>query len=315
MANIRNLDLNLLLVLDTLFEEQSVSRAAKQMRLSQPTISFSLNKLRTFFDDELFVRAGGAMVPTPRAEALRDPVKRMRTLLETEIATAAVFDPGTTERVFTVSTSDIGELVFLPALLEALRTRAPHVRIVSRSMPPAELQQAMTDGKVDLAIGYFPDFAGGTYFEQKLFDHPFACLARKGHPAFVRGMSLAAFLEADHAVVSQEGRSQEIFERALAEAKLSRRVMLHSQHFMTVPLLIAGSDLVATVPRAVALAYSRMTSLEVFAPPMSIPNIELKQFWHRRTQQDPANMWFRRLTSELFLRRDPSTSGAGFLFA
>jgi len=314
MANITQLDLNLLTVLAAMFEEQSVSEVARRMNVSQPTISFSLNKLRAFFQDELFVRAGGAMVSTPRADALRQPVERMMALIHAEIVSPAIFEPSTTDRVFTISTSDIGELVFLPPLLEALRSQAPGAQLVSRAMPPGELQQAMVNGKVDLAVGYFPDFAGGTFFEQKLFDHPFACLARSDHPAFADGMSLEAFLAVDHAVVSQEGRSQEIFERALDDARLSRRVLLRSQHFMTVPLLIAESDMVVTVPRAVALAYSRMASLSVLDVPIAVPDIELKQFWHRRTQKDAAIMWLRHLVAELFLHRDPSLTGLSSVF-
>lgn len=164
----------------------------------------------------------------------------------------------------------------------------------------------MADGSVDLALGYFPDLAGNAFYQQKLFEHRFTCLVRRGHPAIKDTLSMEQFLAADHVVVAQEGRSQEIFEKRMAEMKLGRRVLLQSPHFMSTPLLVAHSDLIATVPRAVGRAYCRMAPLRLLAPPMKIPAIPLRQFWHRRVQGDPSVTWLRECIAKLFLRNDPS---------
>lgn len=302
----RRLDLNLLLVLDVLFVELSVGATARRLGVSQPTVSASLGKLRVFFGDELFVRSQGGMRPTGRAESLRGPIRRLVSTLQDEILLAPTFLPQTSERTFTVATSDIGELVFLPRILNALVLGAPRVQIRSVSMKPDELQVAMANGQVDLALGYFPDFTGGAFFEQTLFEHPFTCIVRSGHPAALKELTLERFLAMDHAVVSQEGRSQEIFENRMEELGLERRIMLRSQHFMSVPLLVANTDLITTVPRAVGRAYARMADVVLLAPPLEIPTVSLKQFWHKRVHSDPGVSWFRKLVATLFLNADPS---------
>lgn len=301
-----SLDLNLLIVLDALFDERRTTRVAERLDMSQPMVSYALAKLRRRFDDALFVRVGNAMEPTPFAQTLRDPVRRVLQTVRGEILRERNFDPATTERRFTLCMSDIGELVFLPKLLAALHFAAPRATIRCQSLSPRELEAGLSDGSVDLACGYFPDLAGGAMYQQALFTHPFSVLMRRGHPLAGSPLTLDAFLGADHAVVAQEGRSQEIFERRMAELGLSRRVAIQSPHFMSMPLVIATSDIISTVPHAVARAYARMAPLCFVEPPFEISQIAVKQFWHRRMHADPALMWLRGLVASLFLGRDPT---------
>jgi DNA-binding transcriptional LysR family regulator/transposase len=175
------LDLNLLLILDALSEERSVTAVARRLRISQPTVSFSLNKLRDFFQDELFVRHGTKMQATPFVETIHEPVRRIIETINQEILRDHNFDPLTSERTFCISTSDIGEMVFLPDMLKTLRGAAPRTCVRCLSMPPVELQAAMANGLVDIALGYFPDLIGAGFYQQKLFEHPFACLDDRFH--------------------------------------------------------------------------------------------------------------------------------------
>src|SRR4030088_1657029 len=140
------LDLNLLLILDALSEERSVTAVARRLRISQPTVSFSLNKLRDFFQDELFVRQGTKMQATPFVETIHEPVRRIIETINQEILRDHDFDPLTSERTFCISTSDIGEMVFLPDMLKALRGAAPRTCVRCLAMPPVELQAAMANG-------------------------------------------------------------------------------------------------------------------------------------------------------------------------
>lgn len=302
----RALDLNLLVVLDALLEERGVNATARRLKISQPNVSFALSKLRTFFGDDLLVRQGNRMQPTPTGERLRDPVRRILATVDTELFRTPSFDPDRSERLFTISTSDIGELVFIPKLMDALSRQAPNASIRCYSMKPDELERAMADGIVDVALGYFPDLDGAAFYKQKLFEHPFVCVVRSDHPTVGSSISLDQFLKLGHAVVSQEGRSQELFERTLAQRGLSRRIRLQSPHFMSVPLMIAKSDLITTVPRAVGTTYAELTGLRLLPPPLAIPPIELQQFWHRRVHHDPTIVWLRSLIARLFLGRDPS---------
>ena len=127
-------------------------------------------------------------------------------------------------------------------------------------------------------------------------------------------MTLDQFLAADHAVVTHEGRSQEIFERRMSELNLDRRILLRSPHFMSVPLLVATSDMITVVPRAVGVLYARLASLKLVEPPIEIPPIEIKQFWHRRVHNDPGVVWLRKLIARLFLQRDSSADPSWPIF-
>ena len=304
--NYRHFDLNLLIVLDALLEEGGVNATARRLGMSQPNVSFALSKLRGHFEDDLLIRVGNTMKATALGASLREPLRRMLGSLDDEIFAQRTFDATVSDRRFTISTSDIGELVFLPRLMSELIVRAPGITLESRSMAPAELQTAMADGAVDLALGYFPDLGGNNFLTQKLFDHPFACIARADHSEANVGWSLETFLRLGHIVVAQRGRSQELFEARLRDMGLTRRIQLQSPHFMSVPLLVAGSDLISTVPAAVGGIFATMAHLKVIAPPLPSPMISLQQFWHRRAQDDPAVLWLRRLIAELFLGRDPS---------
>lgn len=302
----RRLDLNLLVVLDALLEERGVHATARRLGMSQPNVSFALGKLRQFFHDDLLVRLGNGMHPTPMGDRLREPVRRILETVDAELLGLPIFDPLQSQRCFAISTSDIGELVILPTLLDALKTRAPMTTLRCHSMPPHELERAMADGVVDLALGYFPDLRGNSFLCQKLFDHPFSCIVRRGHPVIEDDLTLEQFLGLGHIVVSPKGRSQELVETRMRELGLSRRVQLQSPHFMSVPLLVAGSDLISTVPHAVAATYARLAPLKILLPPFETPLITLQQFWHRRVHRDPAIVWFRGVIAELFLGNDPA---------
>jgi DNA-binding transcriptional LysR family regulator len=158
---------------------------------------------------------------------------------------------------------------------------------------PRRLEDALEAGEVDLAIGYLPDLARPTNMQQTLFTHGFACLARTGHPLIKNGLTLEAFLDAHHIVVAPEGRSQQLFEDALAKRGLGRRCALRIPHFMSVPFVVASTDLIVTVPRAVAVFFSGLVNLQVFDPPIDVPEFAVKQYWHRRFHHDARVIWLR----------------------
>lgn len=297
--DIRDLDLNLLLVLDTLIEEGNLTRTAQRLRVSQPTISVGLGKLRAALGDELFIRAGGNMMrPTARALALQPIVANIIKTIRLEVLSLAAFDPARETGVFTLSLSDIGELEFLPRLLERLLREAPESSLRSVVRRPADLALAMDLGEIDLAVGYFPDMVSSAFKQQTLFRHRSACLVRRGHPTIREGMTLDEYLAAHHIAIAPEGRTHEVVDAGLAAQGVKRRIALETGHFLSVPFLLEQSDLVATLPRPLAIQFAGTCNLLMLEPPFSIPPIEVKQLWHKRFDGHPRLRWLRRIVAE-----------------
>ena len=229
---LHDLDLNLIPYLVAIEDTRNVSRAAEQLGVSQPRVSTALGRLREYFSDPLFVRTSRGMEPTPRALALvpvaRDALNRIeRGLLDTQH-----FDPAVTTDTFAIALSDVGEIVFLPRLLQTLASVAPQANLRSVSLKHDQVERALESGDIDLAIGYFPDLAGNNFFQQRLFSHRFICLMRRDHPCASGPLTLAQYVEYGHAVVRAEGRSQEVLENFLDKKRIRRRAVLETPHFM-----------------------------------------------------------------------------------
>jgi DNA-binding transcriptional LysR family regulator len=300
MKDFQNFDLNLLKVLDSLLREGSLSNAAKVLHVSQPTISASLGKLREVFHDELFVRTGTGMQPTPRALDLKEPIRRVLESVRGDVLGTGQFDPARETRSFTITTPDIGETLLLPRLIAALMREAPQVNVRSVVVGPQHIEDALEAGDIDLAVGYFPDLKRASTMQQVLFTHGFACLVRSDHPLIGDKLTTENFLAAHHVIVSSEGRSQELFEEELLKRGLERRCVLQIPHFMSVPFVVASTDLIVTVPRAVAVFFSGLANLQVLDPPFDAPDFPVKQFWHRRFQSDARNVWLRSMMASLY---------------
>ena len=299
--DIRKVDLNLLVVFDMLLRLQSVTRTAEALGMSQPAMSLALNKLRTAFSDPLFVRNSRGLSPTPRAEQLAIPMRHVLDQIKNDVLRQPSFDPATTDRTFTFNMADVGELVFLPRLHAHLRGAAPGASIRTVSTPPSQLAEAMQSGEVDLAVGYFPGLQGAAMYQQRLFSHSFVCIVRKDHPVFRSQITKKQFLEAQHVVVDQEGKSHELFEATLAAQRLTRRVVLRIPHFLAIPLVVAESDLIVTVPYAIGASFAKMANLKMLHPPLKVGKPEVKQHWHARFHHDQVNRWIRGVVAGLFL--------------
>ena len=297
------LDLNLLYVLVALDDRRSVSGAALQLQRSQPAVSTALSKLRSFFDDPLFVRTGNVMQPTPRGGSIVEAARSVLGRIGTDIVAVPAFDPATAARPITLALSDVGEIVFLPTLLKHLRELAPQASINAVSLPAAEVANGLETGTVDLAMGYFPDLKKNNFFQQVLFSDGFVSLLRADHPVCARKLSLKQFLQLEHAVVRAESRTEEVIERYLARKRIQRRVVLTTPHFSSAPMIVAQSDLIVTVPEPLGRYFSEAsTQVRAVALPFESPRIDLKQFWHRKFHHDARNRWLRALTCKLFQR-------------
>ena len=297
----QELDLNLIPYLVAMEDTRNVSRAAEHLGVSQPRVSTALGRLRDYFGDPLFVRTSRGMEPTPRALALLPAARDALMRIEKGMLDAQDFAPATSTYTFSIALSDVGEIVFLPRLLQMLAERAPHANLRSVSLPPAHVERGLESGDVDLAIGYFPDLSGNNFFQQRLFSHRFICMMRSGHPLASAPLTLAQFVAAGHAVVRAEGRSQEVLEKFLEKKRIRRRAVLETPHFMSLPFILARTDLIATVPHAIGFAYvTEHASITLVEPPLVLPRFDLRQHWHRKYHNDPRTSWLRGVVSELF---------------
>lgn len=294
-------DLNLLPIAFALYDELNVSRAARSLGMSQPAVSMALRRLRETFGDPLFVRVPSGIAPTPRAHAL---VRRARPLvdrLQEGLRSEDDFDPATTTSTFTIALSDLGELAFLPRVLSALRSAAPQCSIRSVSVAPAQLAHDLERGEIDVAIGYFPHLSSKNFRQRRLHRQQFACLMRAEHPRRAPRLSVREYLALEHVIVRPEGRSQEVLERFLERKHLRRTVVVTTSHFLPIPFIIARSDLVATMPKAVALHFASMIpQLAVAELPFDVAGFELKQHWHRRFDNEPRSRWLRERLAAAF---------------
>lgn len=294
------LDLNLLRVLVAIHESHSVTGAARRLKLSQPATSAALSRLRESLNDPLFVRQAHGMEPTPRASALVGKAKEVLESIDAGILREEVFDPGTFDGELVFCLSAIGEIVFLPKLVRYIRERVTKARVRCVSLAPDQLEEALRSGEVDLALGYFPDLKKAEFFQRRLFSHDLVCMVRSNHRIKGPRMTLDEFVSTDQAFVKDGNRTQEMFEENLARRGIERNIVLYTSHYLSIPLIIAESDLLVVLPRTVANVFAGSTNVRIVQPPVEIPNYDLRVYWHRRFANDPKAKWLREMAVENF---------------
>jgi DNA-binding transcriptional LysR family regulator len=301
MNQMNNLDLNLLTVFDTVWRHRHLGLASEELELSQPALSHALKRLRGKIGDALFVKAPGGMQPTARAVQLAPVVRSILANVRQHVLSAPRFDPRSASRNFTIALTDVGEMVLLPKLLGRVMSEAPAVNIRTISMPTRDLLAALHKGEVDLAVGYYPDMRGSDVLQQRLFKQGFVCVARADHPVVRGKLTQKQFRDLPHAVAQTEARSPEMVKRHLRGHRLRRRELLRSSHFLSLPMVIASTDLIATVPASIGELLGKNVGAQILQPPFPIPPIDVRQYWHRSQHHgDPANQWLRGIVAGLF---------------
>jgi DNA-binding transcriptional LysR family regulator len=295
-------DLNLLRAFDAVWRHGRLGPACRELNISQPALSHSLKRLREQLGDPLFLKVPNGMQPTARAKQLAPAVQSALSNIHDAIFTAPCFDPKSATRTFTLAMSDLSEVGFLPRLMSRLMSDAPSIKIRSVSLVPQDLMPAMQTGSVDLAIGYFPHVDSSDILQQFLFEDSYVCVARAGHPSVQGLLTTQQFRELPHAVVNSATRTPGVVEGSLRKYKVDGREVLHSSHFLSIPMIIASTDLVVLVPESVGEMFSRFMDLQVLPPPFPIPSFDIKQYWHRTQHADAGNRWLRGIVTEMFRR-------------
>lgn len=304
MLDPRKLDLNALAVFEAIHRERSVTGAARRLGLTQPTVSFALNRLRRQFDDPLFVRSSRGMVPTPLADELAPAVHDVLETVRRRIVERRSLDPGRIERTLRLCMTDANGLVLLPRLLRHLQQRAPSWRIESVSLPAPQLAAALEAGEVDLGLGNYRTLGAG-FYKQRLMPIAYGVIFRKDHPRLAAPLTLGEYVDARHAVMKVPGAGSSIVEDRLAALGLRRDVAITVSHFTLLPALVARTDLVATVPAPVADYFARPHGLVATALPLDVPPLVISQYWHHRYDSDPVHRWVRQLLVAAFQTSTP----------
>jgi len=299
MLEPHNIDLNLLSVFQEVYRERQISGAARRLGLTQSAVSNALARLRRLFGDELFVRTGQGMQPTPFAEGLAEPVGSALAQVSLALNRRGGFDPLTSERRFTLAMTDVGELHFMPTLIERCRVAAPRLQVSTVRAGSIALKEEMESGRVDLAIGPFEDISEALY-QRLLFRQPYVSMMRRGHPLTKGKVDLERFAAAEHLFVDSRESPYDRINQLLEKAGIGASTRFRVPHFTAVPYIVGGSDLVVTVPQKLAERAGPPLGLAWITPPLALPPLQTNMFWHRRFNQDPGNQWLRGLVAESF---------------
>ena len=302
--DLARLDLNLLLVFHHLLREKRVSAVATVLGMSQPAVSSALGRLRSSLGDELFLRTQRGMEPTPYALQLAEPVATALDGLQQALNVRASFDPATSERSFTLAMTDVGEMYFLPVLMDALAGAAPGVTLNVVAVTSASLKDDMASGRTDLALGLLPQLQAG-FFQQALFRQPYVCLMRESHPlTHAEGLTLSDFAAASHVRVMAAGTGHGRIDAAISETLeqqgLQRRIRLTVPNYVALGDVLGHSDLIATVPERFAQRVTSPFALTTRALPLAVDGSAIHQFWHARLHKDPGHQWLRELVAQCF---------------
>jgi DNA-binding transcriptional LysR family regulator len=304
MTSLDHVDLNLLRVFQAIVEERSLTKAGERLALSQPAISYSLARLRTLFDDPLFIRTRSGMQPTPIALELASIVGRALDTVREALRYAESFDPATSTRTFRLSLSDAGEMAYLPAICAALHERAPRVKLSVEPLPVEAIEDALRSSKLDFAIGNLPQLMARTR-HQLLFEETYVCMTRKrrGLPAGA-ALSLEHFLQASHVQVRSVEHSHHALDDALRAQGVGRNIALQLPHFVALPSVLAVTDLFATLPQRLAGILNRDDTFRIYTLPVSIPPATVTMHWHEHFHEDEGIAWMRDLMAGMVKRFD-----------
>ncbi|MBU3722815.1 MAG: LysR family transcriptional regulator [Limnohabitans sp.] len=294
------LDLNLLLVFHHLLILKRVSAVANLLDMSQPAVSSALGRLRTSLNDELFIRTQGGMTPTPYALQLAEPIATALNGLQQALNVRGAFDPKTSRRNFTIALTDVGEMYFLPVLVNALAKVAPGVTLQIVSVAQSALKEDMSTGRIDLAMGLLPQLQAG-FFQQSLFKQKYVCLMRKKHPLTqTTSISVAALFASEHVRVLATGTGHGKVDAAMDQQKYSRQVRLTVPHYVALGDVLQNANLIAVVPERFAQRIVKPFDLVMRDLPIKVENSAIQQCWHGRLHRDPGHQWLRQLMRELF---------------
>lgn len=300
MTELRNFDLNLLVAFNYLLEERSVSRAAQKMFISQSAMSHVLQRLRQQLDDPVLVKTPQGMRPTPRALALVEPIGALLAEVEQVLRDSKEFSPATTQRRFTIATNDYVEFCLLPPLMKTVNREAPNIEI-HLVQTQGGLAAAAEAADVDLVIGFDVILDQSSYLHrERLYTDRIVSLVRADHPDFTGdAVTLEQFIGAKHMLMSRREAGTGLIDDWLEQRGLTRKVSLVVPNFLSAPWIVAGTDLVFSLPLRIAEHFVRLAPLKIVPIPIDFPTYDLLMVWHSLQDKEPAHAWLRRTITSI----------------
>ena len=301
--NFRTLDLNLLRVFDEVMAERSLTRAARNLSLTQPAVSNALRRLRDTLGDELVQRSGQAMAPTPRALAIWPSVREALQQLQESLAPSE-FVPASANTTFVLAMADATAAELIPGLVNTLELEAPGVSVRVVPLTTRDPRRLLDEESCDLAIGYFPsalaDMTARTqsgeampFNHLRLYDGEYVCVMRTGHPLATGPLTLNRFCAARQMLVSFSGRPYGFIDESLASLGRKRKVVLTVNQFFTAGRVVANSNLLTVLPRHFVRVTGIAEQLVLRPLPFDVSPVHVDAVWHRRAQQHSGHVWLR----------------------
>jgi DNA-binding transcriptional LysR family regulator len=318
----RTLDLNLLRVFDEVMVERNLTRAARNLSMTQPAVSNALRRLRDALGDELLVRAGYGMEPTPKALSLWPAVRAALESLREAIAPAD-FHPGDARETFVLAMADATAAMLVPQLMRRLEVEAPGITLRIRPLTTRDPRGVLAAAEVDAAVGYFPVAMAAIAQQsmqlgwpeavehERLYAGEYVCVMRRGHPLSHAPLTLDAYCAARHLLVSFSGRPFGFVDEALEAIKRSRRIVLTVNQFFTAGQVVARTDLLTVLPAHFLGATGMEGSVSLAPLPLEVPKVHVDILWHRRQHSRPAHAWMRQAVIDAAATAFPAgTAGA-----
>ena len=293
---ISTFDLNLFVVMNAIYTEGSLTKAAEVVGITQPAVSNALARLRDKFDDELFIRTGSGMVPTHKTENIISDVQNALNLMQRSINEPGEFNPTSSERVFRISLGDISEGRILPYLLEYINKNSPGIVIESYYTDRKDIVHSLATNELNFAVDpIIPRSKDVT--TQKVFSDNFVCAHRANHPLTkLKKFDLDALLDLKFINISNRKRGPAFIDTELAKLQLQRNIVLRAQHFLVTPEIVRNTDLVLVCSRS----FAKKHGLNFKELPLDLPPVEQYLIWHNSDDNDGSHIWMRELIAEAF---------------
>jgi DNA-binding transcriptional LysR family regulator len=291
-VHLAKLDLNLLVALDALLTERSVTRAAGRIGISQSAMSHTLARLRTTFSDELLTRASDGMRPTPRALALIEPIQAALSHIQEITAPPAAFNPATADVTFSLGIPDSTEVLLMPQLVARLQAIAPGVKLLLRTVDRTRILDDLDSGRVDLGIGIFEQ--GQTHHKRRILNkETYLCIFNADLVGVTPPISLDDYVRLPHVLTSLVESAHGVVDEALAKIGRTRVIAVTSPRFTVMPFVVRQAPVIATMHSRLARFFGESMGLTVSPTPIALPEVSISMIWHASNDDVPGQRWLR----------------------
>lgn len=291
---LRDLDLNLLIVLDALLRSGNVSRAAEELDMSQSAVSHALKRLRLQFEDQLFIRTRDRMMPTPKATEISEYIFEIMRLVRSTLLPSPSFDPETSDRALTLALGDVGDMLILPPLMRYMREHRSNGRVLSLPVSAEESVELLANGKLDIYVGIM-DTSSSDILCQKLYEDRLVFISSK-HSKIRDEITFDQYRSMDHVLLQSRTSSksgQFVFE-ALQRSDGQKNAKIETPYIASIPQLVEEDEnLLAIAPASLARYFQTVSSVNIINPKFYLPKIVINQYWHKRFTNDPFIKWSR----------------------